>query len=396
MTVWTTPAEVERKLRRRWESGRFLTGYGEGSPWEPLPLSLHGPAVGELASDLGRVQSWAKSWERAATRFSRLEYRRVGGRLIGANELPTKVWIDSYEQLWSVLGVEWEAARFADLVAETRSRAPRIVEWMLRHPLRLLELAPEWSAIVDVVLWIDAHAERTLYLRQVDVPGVDTKFIEHHRGVLADLLERQLDERRIDSSRPKTDFAARYGFRKRPAYVRLRALGPNRRLAGGYSELAVRIEELSMTPPECSVVCVIENEITYLAFPPLNDAVALWGGGYAVSSLEQLSWIANHELIYWGDIDTHGFAILNRMRHSFPRAKSMLMDRTTLLAHEGQWVQESQQHIAHLDLLQPAEAELYSELVEDTFGSSVRLEQERISYSAIEHAIRLTRTEPRL
>jgi hypothetical protein len=115
--------------------------------------------------------------------------------------------------------------------------------------------------------------------------------------------------------------------------------------------------------------------------------VALFGGGYAVSVLEQLGWLADRELIYWGDIDTHGFAILDRLRRCFPHARSMLMDRATLLAHEGQWVEETSPHVASLDRLQPDEAELYRDLVEDVLGRSVRLEQERVSYSAIERAI---------
>ena len=35
-----------------------------------------------------------------------------------------------------------------------------------------------------------------MYLRQVDVPGVDTKFIERHKGVLTELLDVQLDPAR--------------------------------------------------------------------------------------------------------------------------------------------------------------------------------------------------------
>ena len=44
---------------------------------------------------------------------------------------------------------------------------------------------------------------------------------------------------------------------------------------------------------------------------------------------------ASLDLVYWGDLDTHGFAILNRLRECFPHARSMLMDRATLLAHPG-------------------------------------------------------------
>jgi hypothetical protein len=64
------------------------------------------------------------------------------------------------------------------------------------------------------------------------------------------------------------------------------------------------------------------------------------GGGYAVPVLESLGWLADLDLVYWGDIDTHGFAILDRMRRRFDGVRSMLMDRTTLLAHKDQWVTE--------------------------------------------------------
>ncbi|MEQ4204655.1 Wadjet anti-phage system protein JetD domain-containing protein [Actinopolymorpha sp. B17G11] len=385
MSAWTTPADVERKLRRRWDAGTFLSAYGEGRPWEPFGLSVRGPAVSELGADLAKVQDWARSWRRAGRRF-RIEHRRVGGRLIGANELPAKAWIDSYDQLWAVLGVEREAAAFADLVADARSRAPRLVAWMIAHPLKVLPLESDWPAIVETVRWIDAHPSGEMYVRQIDVPGVDTKFVERHRAVLAELLDHQLAEDRVDRARSPSDFARRYGFRRRPDYLRIRALG-GERLRGGFSEITVRAEELASAPLECTACYVIENEITYLAFPDVADAIAVFGGGYAVSLLEGQEWLADRELIYWGDIDTHGLAILDRLRRRFPHTRSMLMDRATLLAHEGQWASEAKQVVTSLDALTQAESALYRDLVEETFGTGVRLEQERISYAAITRAL---------
>ena len=70
----------------------------------------------------------------------------------------------------------------------------------------------------------------------------------------------------------------------------------------------------------------------------------------------------------------------------------MLMDRTTLLAHEGQWVREPEQSIAHLGNLNPQEADLYRDLVEDALGPSIRLGMERISYSAILRLLSMIRT----
>jgi len=93
-------------------------------------------------------------------------------------------------------------------------------------------------------------------------------------------------------------------------------------------------------------------------------------------------------LIYWGDLDTHGFAILSRLRHSFPHARSMLMDRATLLAHQTQWVTEPSPTTADLGLLTQAEQELYRALTMNELGPAIRLEQERVSFAALERALR--------
>jgi len=132
MTGWTTPADAERRLRRRWDSGRALTAYGEGQTWEALAIPLRGPSASELASDLERARRWVTSWQRVDGQLGRLEYRRVGGRLVGVNELPVKLWVDTYKQLWSALGTTGLAQRFAELVTAARVVSPRLVDWMVR------------------------------------------------------------------------------------------------------------------------------------------------------------------------------------------------------------------------------------------------------------------------
>jgi hypothetical protein len=106
-----------------------------------------------------------------------------------------------------------------------------------------------------------------------------------------------------------------------------------------------------------------------------------------VQVLESLGWLAGLDLVYWGDLDTHGFAILNRLRQCSPHARSMLMNGATLLAHRAQWVTEPYPTTASLDLLTPAEQELYRALGTNVFGSAVRLEQERVSFTALEAAL---------
>ena len=174
----------------------------------------------------------------------------------------------------------------------------------------------------------------------------------------------------------------RYGFLRRPGYVRFRVPGGYR----GFSELSVRAAEFIAVPEGVSRAYVIENEITYLAFPVPAGAMVIFGSGYSLPFLP-LGWLAGLDLTYWGDIDTHGFAILNRLRHHLPNARSMLMDRVTLLDHRDHWTAESTPTAATLDRLDQAESALYAGLVSGAYGRSLRLEQERISFAAVEKAV---------
>jgi len=373
---------VVAKLQRRWDTGEFLTRFASGQEWVPLDISLQCPTAGDLATRFGEVQAWTAAWR--LTDQIRIEMKNVGGRIIGSNEVPCRAWVDSYDQLWSVLRCASDVRRFTGLLRATEGRAPALANWMIDHPLDVLRFEHEWDKLITTVLWIDNLATTDMYLRQIDVPGVDTKFIEGHRKILAALLDQQLPEHRVDASHPPSEFASRFRFRNKPSYVRFRWLDHHE----GFSELWVRIDELAANPLQVSTVFVVENEVTYLAFPPVEDSIVILGGGYALPQLEPLSWLSGRELVYWGDIDTHGFVILNRLRSKFGHVRSMLMDRATLLAHEEQWVDEDSPVNSFLDLLHPDEAALYHDLVEDALGNSVRLEQERVSYSAIERATR--------
>lgn len=382
---WSTRADVVAKLRKRWDTGEFLTTFATGQVWSPLDVALRAPKSRDLAADYDAVREWARVW-RGVTDL-RVESLAVGGRLIGENELPCRVWIDSYDQLWSLLGVGREVRRFTGLVEWTNVVAPALVEWMLRRPHGVLAFDDDtWRKIVETVVWISTRADSGMYLRQVDVPGVDTKFIETHRRILGTLLDLLLEPGRVDPTWSVSDFAARYRFRRKPQYVRYRWLD-TARSTGGFSEVEVRVEELAETEMPASTVFVIENDITYLAFPSVQNAIAIFGGGYSLTRLRRLDWLHDRNLVYWGDLDTHGFAMLDMLRKDFPHARSILMDRATLLAHETQWVREEKPLNVALTRLLPAESHLYRDLVEDVFGGAVRLEQERVRYSEIESAL---------
>jgi hypothetical protein len=225
--------------------------------------------------------------------------------------------------------------------------------------------------------WLDAHRGSGKYLREISAPGVDTKFGEKHRPVLAAML---------GVSSTAAGFLADLGLRTKPEMVRIR-VSPSLGLPAPISELALRATELRELAIAPRTAIVIENEVTYLSVDVPDDGIVIWGKGFEVDRVGRLPWLADIPVIYWGDIDTHGFAILDRLRTWLPTARSILMDRETLLAHRERWVSEDRPATSSLTRLTAAELDLYTDLVTDRLGLRVRLEQERVDWAAATTAL---------
>ncbi len=127
-------------------------------------------------------------------------------------------------------------------------------------------------------------------------------------------------------------------------------------------------------------VFITENETNFLAFPPAADAIVIFGAGYGWEALARAAWLHRCQLYYWGDIDTHGFAILDQLHGHFPHAASFLMNRDTLLAHRLHWGEEPNPVRHDLALLTPEQAAVYDDLRFDRLQRRLRLEQERVGF----------------
>jgi hypothetical protein len=57
-----------------------------------------------------------------------------------------------------------------------------------RKPFVALDHPRDWSRILAVLDWFRDHPNSDFYLRQLDIEGVDTKFIESRNPLLAKLL----------------------------------------------------------------------------------------------------------------------------------------------------------------------------------------------------------------
>ena len=379
---WTTPTGLQAQVHKLWDRGLLLASVAGGESVFPRRLALKGPDSRALGERFSEVRDWIAGLV-ANEGLYRIEWRSVNHRVLGANRIPSAIWIDTLEQALGLIGKHRAAERFAGMVERTRETRAELIPWLAKRPLRALALAEEWPQLLAIIDWLSKHPRPEVYLRQVDLPGVHTKLIEGHRAVLAELFDLVLPEEAIDATHTGAfGFCRRYGFLDKPARVRFRMLDPTVRLLPMASDQDITLAQaaFSSLAPPVATVFITENEINFLAFPNVRDSMVIFGAGYGFANLATVHWLQEKNILYWGDIDTHGFAILNQLRGFFPHTVSFLMDRETLLAHRQFWGSEPQPQTGDLLRLTTEEQALYDQLRQHTWGVSVRLEQEKIGF----------------
>lgn len=382
---WTRTANLKAQLQKMWDRGDLLREFVTGDSAFPKRLLFKTPTSAEMSQRFDEVRLWVNEI-RSLPRY-RVEMREFNHRLLGGNAVPGEVWLDSVEDAVALLAKQRFVVHFLEMVTTTRAKQPELLEWLVRRPMRALELHDDWNRLLEIVAWLEKHPRPDVYLRQVDIPGVHTKFIEAHRGLLSELLDIVLPSEAIDTSVSGTSrFAVRYGFRDKPIRIRFRTLDPEHHLLPGCFEQDIELDAASFArlEPRVSRLFITENEINFLAFPQVKESLVIFGAGYGFEMLNRADWLSRCRIHYWGDIDTHGFAILDQLRNRFDHVDSFLMDRKTLLAFACQWGVEEKQTLRDLPRLTREERELYDDLRDNRLRKNLRLEQERIGFSWVE------------
>src|SRR5690606_36734587 len=133
------------------------------------------------------------------------------------------------------------AKRYADLAA--RWPALGNTDELAARFSVLADYPPdEYDRLVALLTWIERHPYSGVTLRQLPVPGLDTKWLETRTGLVGSLLRWVLGSE-------ETDFYALTGLKRAAHRVRIRILCPALRArAGGLGDIEAPVLELAALP----------------------------------------------------------------------------------------------------------------------------------------------------
>lgn len=271
---------------------------------EPSATSvpLHPPTRAQVLADEAGARAFVRAWQ-AWQPAEEVEWATRSWAGLGKQDVPVRVTLSGWDRIAEVAGRAGEVAlareRFAVLVglfpgwAEFRERAAR--SWSSWSVLS----GDDFSRLCLALQWFHVKPSSGLRARAVPIEGLDTKWIAAHRGLLQRLLG-----------------VPDLGLAEGDRLMRVRFLDGAMAPAVGLVDVAVPFGSLDL--PDGLLVIVVENKETFLALPQAPDGsgvVLVWGSGYTAGALPELPWVrAARRVLYWGDADADGYAILNALR----------------------------------------------------------------------------------
>ncbi len=313
-----------------------------------------------------------------------IETATVNRRQHGTQDEPRAFYFDTLEKYIGYIG---EEETFRAFVADNQFIQvlyPSLVDWLATHTADVILYHGKWPLLLQVIEYFLQNPRPGLFVRELPLKGLGTKFVENHKAILYSLLNQLLPAEAMDvNATGLAQFEKRFGLRTDAPRIRFRWLDAKLAEActGGLEDVSVPINEIAHKYWPVKRVLIVENKTNllradvYLTLPAMQGTLAIFGSGRAAALLAGIEWLKQAEILYWGDIDAEGFEILDNLLHYFPQAQAFCMDSETLQAFKAEVTNGSRAKEKDLPHLLPPQSLLYKQVC----AENTRLEQEMVS-----------------
>lgn len=304
-------------------------------------------------------------------------------RHTGSHELPDAIVFETVEDYVGFTGRKKEWKLFMLNFEKVINSIPQLKAWILSNCAWLTDAKTNWDDILKVCRYFLDNPRPNLYLRQLPI-AVHTKFIEENVTIIQSMLDFLIPHH-IRNHHQKR-FAERYFLKYDEPLIRIRVLDMGLVCFGNFSDISIALSDFERLNLPAKNILITENKMNFLTLPAMPSTIAVWsGGGFNVSYLRNVVWLKERRILYWGDIDEHGFQILHQLRSYYPHTQSIMMDYKTFEHFSEFAVAGARNRSEKLSLLNDQERKLFKQL---KLVDKNRLEQEKIFQVYVEEYLR--------
>lgn len=377
-----TPEDIKIKADNWYKE--FLIAAIRGESFFPKDVRFGKIKHSDILENISRVDSELQNLRRESKEYKgygyTIEFVRRNDRSISYQQFPNRIRFDTEQDYLKYIHKEKEFLVFKQAVCQITERVPRLYDWLLQNPLEVIKNIGKWDGLLKVCEYFVKDPCPGRYVRELPI-GVHTKFIEENKAVIKYLLDYLIEDY---VNKEEKDFEKRFGLKYNEPLIRLRILDEDisKRYFSGLTDISIPQNDINNMNIDHDRVFIIENKTSFsnifnfLTLPLMRRTIAIFGNGFQLVLLKDAKWLKEKQIIYWGDIDPHGFQILSQMRSYYPQTRSLMMDFETFNVFQEFVVQGSETNVSHLDNLTPDEDMLFKHLLS---SKQNRLEQERIN-----------------
>ena len=186
-TRWTDAGRHRRKVRRRWDDGTLLRALatGEAAPCSTCRCAVRGRRDRRT---LAEVREWIAAWKPAAGTVALRPGEYQGRRAALRPQRTSRPCVSRVLRAGVAVAGRLDGSSRHTVGARRMLDHLRpdaaVREWVAANPLRALACGRSGQASSPPTDGYGAPRLRR-YLREITAPGVDTKFVERHRDLLA-------------------------------------------------------------------------------------------------------------------------------------------------------------------------------------------------------------------
>ncbi len=312
-----------------------------------------------------------------------IEFIKRKDQKIGEQLFPNRIYFENESDFLKFIKKEKEYQEFKRDAYQIINAIPELYEWVLLNPLKIIEHPGKWTDLIKVCKFFMTNPRPYLYIRELPLE-LHTKFIEENTAIVRHLLDFLIYEY---INKEEVEFEKRFNLKYSEPLIRIRILDGEiaKKYFSGLTDLSIPQTDFNMLNIKCKKIFILENKtnfsniFNFLTLPLLKDSIAIFGKGFQLNLLKEAKWMNDKQIVYWGDIDTHGFQILSQLRSYFPNTRSLMMDFETFNELKCFTVTGTETNINQLTNLTAEEYQIFEYLL--NLKEKNRLEQEKINHS---------------
>jgi len=376
-----TPTDIQKKALRQYKD--FLKSVLKREHIFPLYITGNkGKAsmpLDELYPALCRLLEGAKSKKGFGYTVT---LKTVQTRHAGEISMPDDIYFENVEDYLKFIDKEKEFLAFRKVAMQTQKQLPQLLPWMQEQPLKVIKYLTKWTDLLKVGIYFLKHPQPNLYPRQllIDVPAT---FIEKHQSILSELLEVLLPSTHI--RKEAQSFHDRFYLKNDLPLIRVRALAVAVFPDLPIQDVSLRSEDWEHLKVIADTVFITTDKLNFLRFPAHPNSCIIWGNPTTLQHVETLSFLANKQLYFWGDISLNTFQQLILLRQNFPDTQPFLINSATYKAFQAFATTSKKEQTVLTNALMPEEQEFFL-FLKDLEEKNV-IEQQHITQSYLQKTL---------